>query len=72
MKDVVPCWVLSGIMMLLVKAVSLLALPMIPELIVMILVGVVSYVVLSILFRAESFWYILDTLKPMLSKLKKK
>ena len=72
MKDVVPCWVLSGIMMLLVKAVSLLGLPMIPELIVMILVGVVSYVALSILFRVESFWYILDTLKPALAKLKKK
>lgn len=72
MKDVVPCWMLSGIMMLLVKAVSLLELPMIPELIVMILVGVVSYVVLSILCRIESFWYILDTLKPALAKLKKK
>ena len=72
MRDVVPCWVLSGIMMLLVMAVSLLGLPMIPELILMILVGVVSYVALSILFRVESFWYILDTIKPMLAKLKRK
>ena len=71
-RDVVPCWLMSGVMMLLVQAVTLLGLSLIPELIVMVLVGAEAYVAQSVLFRVESFTYILDTLKPMLAKLKRK
>lgn len=71
-RDVVPCWLLSGAMMLLVQTVSLLSLPLVPELIVKILVGVVSYVALSAIFRVESFTYILKNLQPVLVRLKKK
>ena len=59
-------------MMLMVMAVSLLELPLIPELVVMILVGVATYVILSVIFKVESFVYILNTAKPLLAKLRKK
>jgi len=72
MKDVVPCWLISLAMMLLVMSVSLLNLPTIPELIIMILVGVAAYIAMSVIFRLESFTYILNTIKPMLAKFKKK
>lgn len=72
MKDVVPCWLISVAMMLIVMSVSLLNLSTIPELVVMILVGVAAYVVLSLVFRVESFTYILNNIKPLLAKLKKK
>lgn len=71
MKDIVPYWVMSAAMMLLVKAVALLGLPTIAELAVMVLVGVAAYVLMSVLFKVESFSYLLNTIKPMLMRKKK-
>ena len=71
-RDVAPCWMLSGAMVVPVFAVRMLGLPIIPELIVMILVGVATYVILSAIFKVESFVYILNTAKPLLAKLRKK
>ena len=71
MKDIVPYWVMSAAMMLLVKAVALLGLPTIAELVVMVLVGVAAYVLMSVLFKVESFSYLLNTIKPMLMRKKK-
>lgn len=70
LKDVLPCWAMSAAMMLLVMSVSALNLPLIPELAVMILVGVAAYVLMSVLFRVESFNYILDILRALLKKRK--
>ena len=46
-------------------------LPLLPQLAVMIIVGMGSYVALSALFRVESFGYLLKMLRPILNKLKK-
>lgn len=64
--DVIPNWLLSVAMMLLVRLVSVLNLPLVPELILMILTGILSYVAMSVLFRVESFSYIWNLLKPTL------
>lgn len=71
LRDVLPAWALSGAMFLLVRLVRLLGLPLLPELVVMILVGVGSFVLLSAIFRVESFRYLLNMLKPILNKLKR-
>ena len=72
MKDVLPCWLMSAGMMLAVQAVAVFNLPTVVELIVMVLVGVVAYVLLSVLFRVESFFYLLNTMKPVIKKFGKK
>jgi len=72
LRDVVPNWLLSAAMLVLVRLVHLLGLSVIPELIVMVLVGVVSYVAMSVIFRVESFTYIWKLLKPALGRFLKK
>lgn len=71
MRDVVPYWLMSIAMMFIVRTVSLLGLPVLPELVVMILVGAAAYVLMSVVFRIESFTYLLNTLKPMLNRRRK-
>ena len=66
LRDIIPNWLLSGAMLVLVRLVHLAGLGTVPELIIMVLVGVVSYVALSVLFRVESFAYIWKMLKPIL------
>ena len=72
LKDVLPSWLMSGVMLVLARLVGLLGLPTLLELVVMVAVGVVSYVAMSAIFRVESFGYILNLLTPMLKKLKRK
>jgi len=62
---------MSGVMMVSVMAISLMNLPTMLELVVMVLVGAIVYILLSIIFKVESFKYILNTAKPILSKFKK-
>ncbi len=71
MKDILPFWFMSGVMMVSVMAISLLNLPTMLELVVMVLVGAIVYILLSIIFKVESFKYILNIAKPILSKFKK-
>lgn len=71
LRDVIPSWLLSGAMVVLVRQVALLGLPLIAELGVMIVVGVGSYVGLSVLFRVESFRYLLNTIQPVFNRFKK-
>ena len=70
--DVLPNWLLSAAMLLLVRSVSALGLPLLPELIVMVLVGVAGYVSMSVIFRMESFTYIWNLVKPVLGRIMKK
>ena len=58
--------------MLAVMAVSLLNLPTIVELIVMVVVGAAVYILFSVIFKVESFNYILNTAKPFIKKFIKK
>lgn len=72
LRDIVPNWLLSVAMLVLVRLVHLAGLGTVPELIIMVLVGVVSYVVMSVIFRVESFTYIWKLLKPALGRFLKK
>lgn len=72
LRDVIPNWLLSAGMLVFVRAAALLDLALIPELIVMVAVGAVSYIALSVLFRVESFTYIWKMLKPALGRVLKK
>lgn len=71
LRDVLPAWALSGAMFAAVRLVGLLGLSLLPELLLMIAVGMGTYVLLSALFRVESFGYLLNMLKPILKKLKR-
>lgn len=71
LRDVLPAWLLSGVMFLLVRLVAILSLPLLPELALMIVVGMGSYVLLSALFQVESFCYLLNMIKPVLNKFKR-
>lgn len=70
LKDVVPYWIMSVGMMVLVRAVAWLGLPMLAELAVMVLVGVAAYVLMSVVFRVESFFYLLQTIKSIVKREK--
>ena len=68
-KDVIPCWLITAGMMLSVWGVSHIPIDnLILALAVQVLVGVVAYVLLSIIFKIESFYYILNTIKGFLKK----
>lgn len=56
--DVAPCWLISGVMMVLVNITGQIPMAMLPKLALMILVGGISYILLSLLFRVESFFYL--------------
>lgn len=58
LRDVLPSWLLSLTMIVLVRAVALLGLPVWAELVTMVLVGAASYVTLSAVFHLEAFEYL--------------
>lgn len=63
-KDIVPYWIMSGVMMLGVWGVSCIPLGNVyVELAVMVLAGGAIYILLSLIFRVEAFNYILNTIK---------
>ena len=70
LRDVLPSWLMSGAMLVLVRQVARLNLPVFPELIVMVLVGMAAYVLMSAVFRVESFGYILSIAGSVLKKRK--
>lgn len=67
-QDVLPNWLLSVAMLILVRGVSLLGMPLIPELAVMVLAGMVFYVAMSVLLHFESFFYIWNMIRPVLAR----
>ena len=70
-KDIIPYWLMSGIMMACVWGVSFLPLGNVYiELAVQVLVGILVYVLQSIVFKVESFTYILNTVKGIFKKKK--
>lgn len=67
-RDVLPAWLMAGAMMLPVYLVGLLGLPLAASLALQVLTGVIAYVLMSVLFRVESFRYLLDTVKSVLAR----
>lgn len=71
MADILPYVLISTLMFLSVRAVSLLSLPTILELIVMLLAGVGSYIGFAALLRVDGFFYVLNLVKNILHRKKK-
>lgn len=63
LRDIIPCWLLSGAMVILVNITGRIPIAVIPKIILMILVGAVSYILLSMVFRVESFFYLWNLLR---------
>lgn len=70
MKDILPSFLLSAVMLVCVLAVQLLKLNSILTLLVQIPVGVAVYILLSAAFRLEPFGILLRTLKDFKKKRK--
>lgn len=62
LRDVAPCWLISCGMMLLVRLVGRVDMAILPRLALMVFTGVGSYVLLSLIFRVESFFYLWNLL----------
>lgn len=72
LRDVIPCWILSGGMVICVRMAGMLTLPVFSQLVLMVLTGIVSYILLSLVFRMESFFYLLKLLGSFLKKRNEK
>lgn len=67
-RDVLPNWLLSAVMVLAVNMAAMLELPLFVDLVFRVVVGVLVYVLLSALLKVESFGYILNILKDYIKR----
>lgn len=67
-KDILPAILLSAAMSLLVWGITLFNLPSALTLVLQIATGIVVYVFESVVFKIDSFWYVLHTVKGLMTK----
>lgn len=72
LKDMLPCILMSLVMGIIIYPISLFALPDIITIMLQTLIGIMIYVILSLIFKVESFTYLLNTIKQMLQRFLKK
>ncbi len=72
LKDILPSVLLAVFMGVCTLPVMLLGLPDIATLALQVLIGVVVYIAGSVIFKMDSFYYVLDMVKPYLAKFTKK
>ena len=72
LKDILPSIVVAVFMGICVYAVGFINMPLIITMIIQVLIGVVIYFLISILFKFEAFYYILEIVKSMINKFRKK
>ncbi len=72
LKDILPSICLAVFMGCCTLPVALLGLSDLVTLVVQVLVGVIVYIGGSILFKMDSFYYILDMIKPLITTLSRK
>ena len=72
LKDILPGMLIAAFMGFCVRLISLLHLPDVVSLAIQVPLGALIYIGLSRLFGLESFYYVLDTIKPVLARLKRK
>ena len=72
LKDILPSILLAVFMGIVVYLVGFIKLPLIITMILQVLVGIVIYFLISILFKFEAFDYILEIVKSMFNKFRKK
>ena len=68
LRDILPPILLSAAMAAVVYSIQFLALPLIITLVLQVMTGVAVYIAGSVLFKFDSFRYILNMLKSMLNK----
>ncbi len=72
LKDLLPNLIISLIMFVIVRCVELLNLNIYLGLVLQVIVGMIIYVVLSLITKNENFYYVLNVLKSFINnKLKK-
>jgi hypothetical protein len=71
LKDILPGIALAVFMGVCVKSVEFIpvSMPLIVTLLIQIVLGAAIYILLSKLFKLESFEYLFDTIKPALNKV---
>ncbi len=70
LRDILPPVVLSAVMFAVAYSISFIGLSYIVTLIVQIITGAVVYVLGSLIFKMESFYYVLNILKGLFKKKK--
>ena len=70
-KDLMPAIVLSGIMCAIVKAVSLIDVGIVCDLILQVVSGGLAYLLLSYILKVDSFMYLLDIARSKIFKGKR-
>lgn len=68
LSDILPPILLSAVMAAVVFSVQLLGLPILITLVLQVIVGLIVYIAGSIIFKFESFHYILNMIKPIIKK----
>ena len=69
-KDVAPYFAMSLVMLFVVLLVGKLNMPLILLMLVQIIVGIGIYVAMSLIFRVEPFYFVLNLAKSFLKKKK--
>lgn len=62
LKDMLPQIIISIIMGIIVLSINLLKMNNLATLLIQIIIGIVVYVILSIIFKVDSFYYVVDFL----------
>lgn len=72
LKDILPNIVISVVMGIVINFIALIQIPKLLILLIQVILGIVIYLLLSVVFKNESLSYILEIVKPMLNKILKK
>lgn len=72
LKDILPNIIISIVMGIAINFIALMQIPKLLILLIQVILGIVIYLLLSVVFKNESLSYILEIVKPMLNKILKK
>ena len=70
MKDIMPAFILSIVMGIVVYSISFIKISNIILLIIQIIIGILFYMSLAYYFKLESFMYIVTTIKDIFNSRK--
>lgn len=72
LKDILPNIVISVVMGIAINFIALMEMPKLLILLIQVILGIVIYLLLSVVFKNESLSYMLEIVKPMLNRILKK
>lgn len=62
-KDILPTFILSGIMAIIVIGINFINLSLVLKLAIQVIAGIIIYIIMAYLFKMEAFTYILNMIK---------